>query len=61
MLDKSSASLPRVRFPYTEFMVALIKMTPEQRAKASAEKAAARYGLPLEWCEWEINWWRNVG
>jgi len=60
MTDKSEFKLPNLRFPATEMMVALMKMTPEQRARASAEKAAARYGLPLERCEFEINWWRGV-
>ncbi len=41
--------------PLTEFIIALYKMTPEQRRGASAERAAARYGLPVDWCQWWID------
>lgn len=34
----------------TDFLIALFKMTHDQRANASPERAAARYGLPVEWC-----------
>jgi hypothetical protein len=48
------------RFPLTDFIVALIRMTPEQRAAASADRAATRYALPLPWCEWWIAHFRTV-
>jgi hypothetical protein len=48
------------RFPLTDFIAALIRMTPEQRMAASAERAAARYALPLEWCRWWIEHFRTV-
>jgi hypothetical protein len=52
--------LPTLTFPLTQFIVALIKMTHEQRMKASAEKAAARYGLPVGTCQWWINHYQGV-
>jgi hypothetical protein len=48
------------KFPLTEFIVALARMTPEQRQAASAERASSRYGLPLPWCEWWIKHFRSV-
>jgi hypothetical protein len=42
-------------FPGTDFICALFKMTPGQRLNASAEKAAERYGLPVELCRWWID------
>lgn len=50
----------RQRFPGTEFICALFKMSPAQRLNASAERAAQRYGLSLEECEWWINHARHV-
>lgn len=55
-----TAPPPSQRFPLTEFIVALIRMTPEQRFAASAERAAARYGLPIDWCRWWIAHFRTV-
>lgn len=51
---------PGQKFPLTDFIVALIRMTPEQRMAASAERASARYSLPLEWCRWWIEHFRTV-
>lgn len=47
-------------FPLDQLTIALMKMTPRQRANASAEKAAAKYDLPVEWCRFEIDHWRGV-
>jgi len=47
-------------YPLTDFLVALIRMTPEQRQAASAERAASRYGLRLDWCEWWIAHFKTV-
>lgn len=44
----------RIDMPLTNFIVALYKMTPAQRLEASAAKAAARYGLPRDLCQWWI-------
>lgn len=41
-------------FPMTDFIVALHKMTPEQKLAASPEKAAERYGLSVDRCRWWI-------
>lgn len=41
-------------YPLTDFMIALWKMEPAQRAKASAERAATRYGIPVEVARWNI-------
>lgn len=49
------------RFPLTEFIVALFRMTPEQRMAADPKRAAERYGLPLPWCEFYINQARRIG
>lgn len=39
----------------TRFIVDLMKMSPDNRAKASAEKAAERYGIRQDWADWWIN------
>lgn len=41
--------------PATRFLRDLYKMTPEQRAKASAERAAKRYGIKQDWAQFCIN------
>lgn len=43
----------------TDFLCALFKMTGEQLANASAAKAAERYGVPVEWCAFNIDWERK--
>lgn len=48
------AAPQRIDMPLTNFIVALYKMTMQQRLEASAERAAARYGLPLDLCQWWI-------
>ena len=48
------AAPQRIDMPLTDFIVALYKMTMEQRKAESAEKAAERYGLPLDLCQWWI-------
>jgi hypothetical protein len=60
MTDRSEIKIGGHRFPRTQFILALMKMTPQQRLNASAEKAAERYGLPLEDCQWWINHYRGV-
>jgi hypothetical protein len=52
--DKSTIRLPTLPSPRTDFLVALFKMTPEQRANASPEKAAARYGIDEAYCRFYI-------
>lgn len=47
-------SIARVDFPATTFICALFKMSPEQRVKANAGRAAERYGLTEQFCEWWI-------
>jgi hypothetical protein len=59
-MDRGSHPVERVTLPLTEFLVALAKMTPDQRAKASAERAAERYGIRLDWAQHYINHWRRV-
>lgn len=49
-----NAPTTRLSFPLTDFMIALYKMTHEQRLKASAAKAAARYGIREDWAQFEI-------
>lgn len=44
----------RLTFPLTDFMIALYKMTPEQRRNASAKRAAERYGIREDWAQFEI-------
>lgn len=41
--------------PMTEFICALMKMTPAERRAASSERAAQRYGIPVEWAQWWID------
>lgn len=60
MQDKRSAHLPSINSPLTRFLVKLMKMTPEQRAKADPQKAADGYDLPIEWTTYYINHWRRV-
>jgi hypothetical protein len=48
------------RFPLTEFIAALMKMTPQQRRAASAERAAERYGLPVARCQGYIDHFRSL-
>lgn len=47
-------SMPKIAMPLTDFIVALYKMTPEQRRSASAQRAAERYGLTSDLCQWWI-------
>ena len=53
-MSDEGTQLVRQKSTLTEFMVALWKMTPEQRLKASADKAAQRYGIPVEWARFNI-------
>jgi hypothetical protein len=45
----------------TEFVIALMRMTHDQRNKASPAKAARRYGIPVEWAKWWIQHAITVG
>jgi len=55
MSDVGLVPQRKYAFPLTSFIIALYKMTPEQRARASAERAAERYGLPVDRCQWWID------
>jgi hypothetical protein len=39
----------------TAFIIALMRMTHDQRNKASPAKAARRYDIPVEWAKWWID------
>lgn len=47
-------------YPLDAMNVALMKMTHAQRMKASPEKAAAKYGVQLDWARYYIEHWRTV-
>lgn len=59
-MSSFDTSIGAPRFPLTEFIIALMRMTPPQRQAASAERASKRYGLPLPWCRWWIEHYRTV-
>lgn len=50
MSDPIASTAP----PLTRFIVDLMKMKPEDRMKASAERAARRYGIRQDWAQWWI-------
>ena len=54
-MDRETAAVDRPEFPLTTFVVALMKMEPAQRMKASAERAATRYGIRQDWAQWWID------
>lgn len=47
-------------YPLDEMNIALMRMTPAQRMRADPAKAAAKYGVRLDWCEYYIRHWQSV-
>lgn len=54
------ATAPASRFPLTDFLCALIKMSPAERRAASPDRAAQRYGIRRDWAEYYIEQWRGI-
>lgn len=47
------------QYPLTDLIVALMRMEPAHREAASAERAAERYGVPIERCRYWIDHYRT--
>lgn len=58
-MDRINSPLPKIVFPWNRFIRVLLKMTPEQRAKADPVKAAELYGLPVEQTTYWIEHYRR--